>query len=718
MVDEAEHEQDPGSVRNELTGQVLTGSVVQAGTIHQVVLRQESRDELPVPRQLPPAVRDFAGRDDQLAELDSLLHFPGNRPSATVISALDGTAGVGKTTLAVQWAHRVEHHFTDGTLFANLRGYGPSAPLDPNQVLPSFLHVFGIREDRIPAGLDAQVGLYRSLLADRRVLILLDNANTAEQVRPLLPGSRHCLVLITSRANLSGLAVAEAASQLTLGLFSPDEAEALVSRIVGPERVAAEPRAVADLIEVCARLPLALRIAASRIAGRPHLRISEVVQDINDDRSRLDVLSSGGDERSAVRSVFDWSYDQLPTEQATLFRRLGLHPGVEFGVDAAAAVGEIDMPTAYRRLEALADAHMVEVIGGRRYRFHDLLHVYALYRAEREEAPPDRRTAAIRLFAWYARTARTADQAVFPGLESLDIDVGPPDTDLSFSGRSAALAWLNTERVNLLSVLRKASRYDADDVVLCLAATARFLRLRERSLWPFRLEAETLGLRAARRSRNRAAEAFLLGFRGDTLADLDHLDDAEADFARQLDLARELGDAVRHRVALGGLGQIRLRQQRYSEALDYYGEALPLARSAGGGRPEAVVECNLSQICLRLGRYPEALEHAERELELRRETSDRVGEAYALHDVAAARQSLADHEGAIDFARQAIAMYRNLDGTGSHLSVSLETAATSLEQTGDLDRAARYLAEAAAILDELADSHAASVRAHAEAMMR
>ncbi len=716
MVDETEFGQSPMSVHNKLTGKVLSGSVIQAGTINQMVLRPEPQDELPVPRQLPPAVADFAGRDDQLAELDVLLDRSENRPAATVISALDGTAGVGKTTLAVQWAHRVEHRFTDGTLFANLRGYGPSSPVDPNQVLSSFINVFGIREERIPAGLDAQVGLYRSLLADRRVLILLDNASTAEQVRPLLPGSRGCLVLITSRGNLSGLAVAEAASRLTLGLFTPEEADALVGTIIGAGRVAAEPRAVADLIHACARLPLALRIAASRIAGRPHVSIAEVVADILEDRSRLDMLSRGGDERSAVRSVFDWSYDQLPAGQAALFRRLGLHPGMEFSAAAAAAVGDLEVPAAHRQLEELADAHMIEAIGARRYRFHDLLHGYAGYRAEREETAEDRRVATTRLFAWYAQTARAADQAVYPGLESLDIDVGRAGTDVSFSSRSEALAWLNTERANLLSALRAALRHEAHDIVLSLAATARFLRLRERSLWPVRLEAETLGLRAARASLNRPAEAFLLGFRGDTLTDLGQLGEAEADFELQLALAEELGDAVRHRVAVNGLGQIRLRQQRYSEALRYYSLALSLAREAGGGRPEAVVECNLSRICVHLGQYQEALHHAECELELRRHTADRVGEAYALHDVAVARQHLADHEGAIGFAEQAIAMYRKLEGTGGLLAVALETAAASLEQTDEQERAARHLAEAAALLDELADPRAGSVRAHAQAL--
>ncbi|MEV7099521.1 tetratricopeptide repeat protein [Amycolatopsis sp. NPDC051045] len=709
MVDEPKHEHGTSSVTNQLPGTVA-GSVVQAGTIRQVVLSPVApRQALPVPRQLPPAVRDFAGRDDQLARLDELLlAHDGNRPGAMVISALDGTAGVGKTALAVQWAHRVEHRFTDGTLFADLRGYGPSAPVRPDLVLASFLHVLGVDEDRIPAELDAQVSVYRSVLAGRRVLVLLDNAGTAEQVRPLLPGSPGCVVLVTSRASLTGLLVAEAATQITLDLFTPDEARLLLRRILGAARLAGEPDAVADLVEVCARLPLALRIAATRIATRRHTGVGEVVADIVGGQDRLDVLSSSGDERSAVRSVFDWSYTRLAAEHAGLFRRLGLHPGAEFGVPAAAAVAGIDIATAYRLLEALADVHLIESVGGKRYRFHDLLHAYAAHRAERDDTSDARREAASRLFTWYARTARAADRLVFPGLESPDFALPPAGPELPLADRAQALAWLNTEQANLLAVLRSGPGYRA---AVVLAAAARFLSRRERAQWSVRLEAETLGLGAARAAGDRAAEAFLLGFRGDTLADLGRWDDAEADFGRQLVLARELDDAVRHEVALAGLGQIRFLQQRYAEARDYYLQALPLARRAGGGRPEAVVECNLSRISVRLGEFEQAREHAERELVLRREGADRVGEAYALRDVAVALQGLEAHDTAIEYAGQAIARYRALAGTEALLADALETAAVSLEHTGAVSRAAECLAEACALLEDLDVERAETLRA-------
>ncbi|WP_143264475.1 tetratricopeptide repeat protein, partial [Amycolatopsis kentuckyensis] len=462
-------------------------------------------------------------------------------------------------------------------------------------------------------------------------------------------------------------------------------------------------------VEVCARLPLALRIAATRIATRRHTSVAEVVADIAGGEDRLAVLSSSGDERSAVRSVFDWSYTRLPADHAEVFRRLGLHPGAEFGVPAAAAVAGVDSATAYRVLEALADAHLVESVGGRRYRFHDLLHAYAAHRAELDDTPGSRREAVSRLFTWYARTAQAADRLVFPGLESPAVELPPVGPDLPLAGRAEAVAWLNTEQANLLAVLRSAG---AHHTVVVLAAATRFLSLRERALWPVCLEAETLGIGAAQAAGDRGSEAFLLGFRGDTLATLGRWDDAEADFRRQLVLARDLDDAVRHQVALTGLGQIRLLQQRYAEARDYYLQALPLARQAGS-RPEAVVECNLSRISVRLGEFDQARAHAERELVLRRETADRVGEAYALRDVAVALQGLQAHDTALEHAWQAIAQYRTLAGTDALLADALETAATSLEHTGELLRAADCLTEAAAHLDALDAERAETLRTRA-----
>ncbi|MCK2239726.1 MULTISPECIES: tetratricopeptide repeat protein [unclassified Crossiella] len=701
-------------VHNQISGSV-TGHVVQAGTINQLVLSPPA--PLPAasaPRQLPPALRDFAGRADQLAALDTLLStHPRTSPATMALAVLDGTAGVGKTTLAVHWAHRAQHHFPDGTLYADLRGYGPSAPVAPALVLAAFLRDLGVAEDRVPAELDAQTALYRSLLAERQTLILLDNAGSADQVRPLLPGAPECLVLVTSRANLTGLAVAEAATPLTVDLFTSAEAEDLVRGIIGPERADTEAAAVAELIRLCARLPLALRVAATRIAVRPHTTVADVVEDITSEESHLDTLSSSGDDRSAVRTVFDWSYTQLPADQALLFRRLGLHPGPEFGVEAAAVLAGIEPARAYRLLEALTATHLVEPVGRRRYRCHDLLHAYAAHRADNDDTAEDRRSATVSVITWYARIAQFADRLVFPGLWFLDSTLAQVGADVPLADRAQALAWLDAELDNLGTALRAAVRHQLHEPALCLAEAARFLTFRQRALWAVRVDMHTHGVDLAQRIGNRAAAAWLFTLRANTYSDLGRLAEAEADYRSELALAEELDNPRRHYGALVGLGQVRQSQHRFEEALAYFRRALPTARRVGGGRPEAIVEANLGEISLELGQFRQALTHAERELQLRRQAGDQVGEADVMHRTAVARQALGEHERSIDIAGRAAALFRQLAGAEQYLATALVTAATSWEHLGDLARAHQLLQEAAALLDGFDEAQAEALATRA-----
>ncbi|HET9137907.1 ATP-binding protein [Actinophytocola sp.] len=655
----------------------------------------------PVPRQLPPTLRDFTGRADQLAALDALLPaIPADGSGDVVIVALDGAAGVGKTTLAVQWAHRVQHRFPDGTLFTDLRGHGPSAPLAPGLVLASFLHALGVPDSRTSADLDTQVGTYRSVLAGRRVLIVLDNAAMPAQVRPLLPAAAGSMVVVTSRVDLTGLVVAEAAHRMVVDLFTQAEAETLIRKVVGAELAAAQPDAVADLIAACAGLPLALRVACTRISSRSS-GIAELVAGLSDAQGRLAALSSTGDDRSAVRTVFDWSYSRLPAEFARTFRRLGLHVGPGLSVHAGAALAGVDPATAGRHLEALADIHLIARAGPDRYRLHELLFAYAGHRAELDDAGATRRQAVVNLLTWYARTAQTADRLIFPGLGYVDAELDPAGSDVSLASRSQALAWMNAERDNLMAALRVAIHHQAHQVAICLAGTARFLTLGGPAFWDLRLEAESLGLAAAQASGNLSMAAFLRGFRGDTLADLGRLGEAEAEFDTMLGLARDLNDLARQRTALIGLGQVRLRSNEYLAARSHFQQALTLARSTGDARAEAVVRCNLSRISVHLGQFDSALEHAQQELVLRRQAGDRVGEAYALQDLAAAQQGLHDHEAAIDLLESAIELYRHLDGTELYAALALQAAAASFEQTGDLSRAASCLREASALLTQL-----------------
>ncbi|HEV8557183.1 MAG TPA: NB-ARC domain-containing protein, partial [Actinophytocola sp.] len=441
------------TVHNEAGGR-LNGSIVQAGSIHHVSLAHSSMAPV-VPRQLPLAIRDFVGRTEHLAALDALL--PTEEAGTVVISALDGTGGVGKTTLAVHWAHSVQDRFPDGTLYVNLRGYGPGEPATPTEVLDGFLRALGCPPEGIPIGQEAQAGLYRSLLAGCRVLIVLDNANTADQVRPLLPGSAGCLVLITSRASLIGLVISESAIRVTLDLLTPQEAVDLVRSIIGNDRAASEPESVAQLTQLCARLPLALRIAAHRAAAHPQSPIAELVAELSDMQTRLDYLTVPGDELATVRTVLSWSDRILPADQARMFRLLGLHPGPHISADAASALADISPLDARFLLDGLADAHLLNHTASNRYAFHDLLRVYANERVHQLESDSERDAAISRLLGWYLHVTDNATRHFDHGRRPILRDADPPNYPLITTTQSEAIKWLEVEASNLLAVTRIAA---------------------------------------------------------------------------------------------------------------------------------------------------------------------------------------------------------------------------------------------------------------------
>jgi transcriptional regulator with XRE-family HTH domain len=331
-----------------------------------------------VPRQLPAAVADFTGRAAELQTLSRMLDEAGaGVPGTVVISAIGGTAGVGKTALALYWAHRAAGRFADGQLYVNLRGFDPSgAPATPAEAIRRFLDALAVPPERIPPDPEAQAGLYRSLLADRKMLVVLDNARDEQQVRPLLPASPGSLVLVTSRNQLAGLAAAERARLLTVDVLAHDESVQLLTDRLGARRAAAEPEAVDEIARLCAHLPLALTVAAARAAVRPGFPIASLAADLRDTAGRLDALDSG-DPGASVRAVFSWSYQQLSAEAARMFRLLGLHPGPDISVPAAASLAAVEKPEARRLLRELARGCLIaEHIPGR-YAFHDLLRAYA-----------------------------------------------------------------------------------------------------------------------------------------------------------------------------------------------------------------------------------------------------------------------------------------------------------------------------------------------------
>lgn len=690
------------STTNSISG-CVKGMVVQAGSIGQVVL---PGPPVPIARQLPPSVRDFVGRTRELAELDAALTT--SSAGSGALAVVEGMGGVGKTALVIHWARQTADRFPHGTLFANLRGYGPSAPLAPAIVLAGFIQALGASAEQVPADEDAVVGLYRSSLADRRVLVVLDNAASAEQVRPLLPGAAGCAVVVTSRASLTGLRVTNGAVPVAVAPMRVEEAVALVRGIVGGAQADAEGELVAELVGLCGGLPLAVRVAACRAAARRHGGVAGVVAELADERDRMEGLHVFGDERSAVQAVFDLSYARLTAQQARVFRLLGLHPGLEFGVLAVAALTDFGEHVTYRVLEDLADLHLVEPVEAKRYRLHDLLHAYAVTRVESDEPIEDRRRAVAAVVTWYAQVADAADRAAFPTVPRVGVEL-PQVVSAPVFDRAGALAWLDSELSTLSAAARVAEREGVWAPAVVLAAVHHVVTLRPRALWPARLAAESAGVAAARAGGFRQAEALLLLRLADSYRLAQSWADADARYVQALRLGRELEDATTVCNAFSGLGLTRLSQKRYEEALVHYLTALPISRATGQPRLEAVVECNLSEIQVALGQYQQALEHAERELVLRRQAGDELGEAYALYGIAVAQWKLGEHEAAVGAGERAVEMFSAQGSSSLFAGDAMEMLASVYAELGQTDRAVQALRDTHSIMVEFGDPRADEV---------
>lgn len=652
-----------------------------------------------MPRQLPLAARGFVGRTKHLAELDALL-----QADSVVISALDGTAGIGKTTLAVHWAHRVQHHFPDGTLHTNLRGYGPGDPATPAEVLDEFLLALGIPPERVPTGTEAKAALFRSVLAGKRVLMVLDNANAVNQVRPLLPGSPGCLVLITSRASLSGLVVNEGANRVTLDLLTAEESANLVRSILGA-RADAEPDAMGELIRQCAYLPLALRVAAGRAATQQHLELSELVADIATDR--WDALSIPDDQDTAVQAVFDWSYRRLTAEHARAYRRLGLHPGPEMSLHAAAAVIELPLPHARKVLDALAGVHLIEPTSPGRYRFHDLLHAHA---ADHAQSDDDREVGHRSVLEWYAHHAIAAALIMYPthnGWHPAFAEQIRVAHEIRFSHPSDVTNWLEAERANLVACAHQAERHRLPKLTSIISYSTA-IALGRLGYRDDMLRISTLGLAAAEQIDDiRKAHALVQCSEAHVAASQWHkaLDYSLA----ALELAGELNDEGLQSVALNEIAIIHYCEGRLAQAEVHLRSALPKSVGVQNGRMEAVVEGNLSRVYSAQGDFDRALRHAERGLSHRRHAGDRPGEAAAMHHIALACQGKGMHDRVIGLCESSLEIYTE-HRFPTYIAETLDTLATSLLFYGDIARATECWREAVHIFDAFDDRRAEGVR--------
>lgn len=691
----------------------MSGPVVQAGSIRQVSITGSVPSEKPlVPRQLPLAVGDFVGRTEQLAMLDALLpaaEGASEGAGGVVISTVSGAAGVGKTALAVRWAYKVQHLFPDGTLYANLRGYGPGEPASPGEVLAGFLTALGVPPERTPAEAQARAGVFRSVLAGRRVLVVLDNAGAPEQVRPLLPGAAG-FVVVTSRSNLTGLAIGEGATRMTLDVLTEQEALALVRAILRPQRADAEPDSLSELVRNCARLPLALRIAAGRVAAHPYLTVADVVAELGSARGRLDALSVPADERNSMRAVFDWTYQRLSGKQARMFRRLGLHPGPEFGLHAAAAVAGAEITEARRLLDALADQYLIEPVARDRYRLHDLLRTYATERVDQDDAA-ERDHARRTLLEWYAHHALVAKRMLAPTLADRyagsDLET-PVQPELVFTDPAQAWSWANREYLNAVAVIRTAVREDVLQVAVRVADLS-VVPLSQRRLWDELFEVCHLGLAAARRLGDQRGEYHLLHGLAYAYRDVRQWRECGDTLAAALAVARRIGDRWMEAQSRYYLGVLRVDQGRHAEAERQLRAALPLSVGAQRGHLEGDVELYLGVACIGLGHYEQALRHAERSLELQKESGNPHGEAHVMHCLARAHQGLGAHHEAITRCEQALRSETPLIDPREH-AATLDTLGISLRHTGEIARAIAFWREALTIFEEFHDPRARDLR--------
>jgi DNA-binding SARP family transcriptional activator/tetratricopeptide (TPR) repeat protein len=616
------------------------------------------------PAQLPGDVDAFTGRVDELATLDKLAAVIGTSggagqsvagPAAMVI-CVAGTAGVGKTALAVHWARLARGTFPDGQLHVNLRGYDPGRPVSPGDALAGFLRALGMPGQDIPRELDERAAAYRTLLDGRRMLVVLDNASTVEQVRPLLPGSPSSLVLVTSRDSLVGLVARHGARRLDLDTLPQQDAAALLRALIG-DRAEIQPDATAMLASQCARLPLALRVAAELAAANPAMTVAELVVELADEQRRLDLLDAGGDPGSAIRGIFSWSYRHLPDESARAFRLLGLSPGPDLDAHAAAALTGTPPAEAGRTLELLARAHLIHRTHPGRYGLHDLLRAYAAGLAAAGDAEDERHAALTRLLDYYLAATATAMDTLVPAERHLRPRVHdrgrPAPPPAGTANPAAARAWLDNERAVLVAVSTYAQAHGWPAHATRLAGTL-YRYLETGGHYADAITIHSAARHAARRTGDRAAEATALTNLGIVDWRQGRYRQAASHHRRALRISREIGDRFGEATALNNLGIIYERQGRYRQAADHYRQTATLSADLDDRSGEARALANLGGTDCLQGRYEQAAGRLHRALVLFREIGDHQGEAAVLAGLGVVDGQQGRYDRAAENYRQAL----------------------------------------------------------------
>ncbi|WP_079190866.1 AfsR/SARP family transcriptional regulator [Streptomyces acidiscabies] len=665
------------------------------------------------PTQLPLDLRTFVGRRDELARITNALDkLDDSSPTpSAVINTIEGMAGVGKTALAVHLAHRLAPRFPDGQLYVNLRGFDASGPcVTAAEALRSFLIALGVSARHLPADLDSQMALYRSILADRRVLIVLDNARDSQHVRPLLPGSCTCLVLITSRTQLRGLVATHGAAPLILGPLSEEESREVLARHLGRGRTAAEPEAVDAIVAFCHRLPLALAVIAARAATLPGFSLSSIAAELRAGHDSLDAFADD-DPYTDLRTVFSWSLDGLGPEAARLLRLLSLHPGPDLSATAAASLAALSVRRTTTLLAKLADAHLMIRPLSNRFAFHDMLKIYASEQLQDHDDDATRAAAVRRLLDHYVHGAHTATTALTPHrIDAAPASPAEPGVELEpLTDPASAAAWLERELPVLLATVGQARSGGHPAHAWVLAQTLE-LYLDRRGRWQDQIDAQTIAVEAARLLRDRLREAKArraLGFAYGRLAQDDR---AQAELDAAMALFTELGDASGQARAHRSLGFLANGRDDHEAALRHYALALDLYRSVDHLTGQALVLNETGWTYILHGAYRQAVAECTRAVSLHQRSGDTNGEAAAWDSLGYAHHHMGQHQEALRCYERALKLYQRMNDRYLEADTLLHMGDTH-EARGSRTASVPLWREAVRILDELGHPEAEQARA-------
>ena len=669
---------------------------------------QQGETSVVRPQQLPPDPAGMIGRSVELAELTRLVDGHGAASSPLVI-AIDGSAGIGKTTFAVHAAHLVRKRYRDGQIFVDLRGYSTGEPVDPPAALRTVLQALGVPPNAIPEELDERSAMLRSYLAGKQMLILLDNVRTADQVRPLLPAS-DCLLLVTSRNQLRGLAVQDGAHRITLRPLDREAAGGVLASAVGSRRAEREPAAIAMLTELCGRIPLALRIAGERASRFADLGLAELAEELSDEHQRLDHLGDSDDRAADLRAAFSWSYRTLTTEDARTFRLLGVYPAGTIGLPAAAALVGASVSQLRRSLDRLVAHHLLEQPERGRFKLHDLLRLYAAELLAEREPAANVEAATRRLLDWFLHNAAVAGGKIRPRASDNPV-VGPPDPKLvsfEFATPAEALDWFETERPVLPDLLRRAADQGFDDQVWKLAWTILPFYSIRMHLDDWRTTA-TIGRQAADRLGDDRAVLFAANNQGVMHLESSRLDDSREGFATALEMSRRLGDHAREATSLSNLGLVADTRGDHEQAIEHYEEAL-IAQEAAGSAPVIFTTwLNLSASHGALGHFEEAIRYGELAVAYFRQTGNTSYEAQALANVAEGHYSLGDYDQARSFCELSLDLFGSMDAKHGKAN-TLTVLGRVHEATGAVGAARRAWEQAYELLHEAGDPRKADIQ--------